>query len=213
MPAASAAVSPSCFDNAATTQKPQQVIDGITHFYQNQNANVHRGIYQLSEQATEVYEKSRKQIAKFINANQPHEIIFTRGTTESINLVASAWGRKNLKEGDEIILSEMEHHSNIIPWQLLAKEKGVRLRFIPFLENGTLDFEIRDHLLNDRTKLIALTHMSNVFGTINPVRKFIKMAHRRNIPVLLDGAQSVPHLPTDVQELDFDFLAVSGQKM
>jgi len=201
------------FDNAATTQKPQQVIDAIVHYYQYQNANVHRGIYKLSEQATAVYEESRKKIANFINAKQAHEIIFTRGTTESINLIATAWGRKNLTKGDEIILSEMEHHSNLIPWQLLAKDNGVRLRFIPFIENGTLDFEVRDRLINDKTKLIALTHMSNVFGTINPVRKFIKMAHKRNIPVLLDGAQSVPHLPTDVQDLDCDFLAFSGHKM
>ncbi|MFZ5518190.1 MAG: cysteine desulfurase [Candidatus Zhuqueibacterota bacterium] len=201
------------FDNAATTQKPRQVIEALVRYYENSNANVHRALHTLGEEATGAYEKSRRKVASFIRANSTREIVFTRGTTESINLVATAWGRKFLQAGDEIILTEMEHHSNLIPWQLLAKDKGVRLRFIPLLENGTLNFRSLGELLNERTKLISLVHVSNVFGTINPVRGLIRKAHRRGIPVLLDGAQSVPHLPTDVQELDCDFLAFSGHKM
>jgi cysteine desulfurase/selenocysteine lyase len=202
------------FDNAATTQKPQQVIDTLVDYYQHQNANVHRAIHKLGERATNAYELSRKKVAKFIGAESVREIVFTRGTTESINLVANAWGRKFINEGDEILLSEMEHHSNLIPWQLLAKEKGARLRFIPFFKtSGTLDISKFDSVVNGRTKFISVNHMSNVFGTINPVRGLIQKAHERGIPVLLDGAQSVPHLPMDVQELDCDFLAFSGHKM
>lgn len=200
-------------DNGATTQKPQQVIDAIVNYYQNQNANVHRGIYKLSETATAAYEESRKKVARFINARSSREIIFTRGTTEAINLVASAWGRKNLQPGDEILVSEMEHHSNLIPWQMLAREKQARLKFIPITEHGTLDLSDIKSLLTNKIRLVALTHMSNVFGTINPVRELIRKAHARCIPVLLDGAQSVPHLPIDVQELDCDFLAFSAHKM
>ena len=200
-------------DNGATTQKPRQVIEALVNYYRHQNANVHRGIYKLAERATQVFEDSRRAIARFINATDAREIVFTRGTTEAINLVAAGWGRKFIRAGDEILLTEMEHHSNLIPWQLLAKDTGARLRFIPFLPDGTLDFSQIDRLLNNRTRLVTLVHMSNVFGTINPVRGIIQLAHDRGIPVLLDGAQSVPHLPVDVQELDCDFLAFSGHKM
>jgi cysteine desulfurase/selenocysteine lyase len=200
------------FDNAATTQKPQQVIDTLVEFYQNYNANVHRALYSVAEQAATAYEDSRIKVAGFINAKKAKEIVFTRGATEAINLIANAWGRKFIKEGDEILLSEMEHHSNLIPWQILAKEKGATLRFIPFTDYGTLDYEVKS-LINDRTQLIALTHMSNVFGTINPVKGLIRRAHKCNIPVLLDAAQSVPHIPVDVQDLDCDFLVFSGHKM
>jgi cysteine desulfurase/selenocysteine lyase len=200
-------------DNSATSQKPQQVIQAIAKYYEEINANVHRGIHKLGEAATAAYEDGRKKVASYINVVSEKEIIFTRGTTESINLVAFAWGRKFLKPGDEILVSEMEHHSNLIPWQILAKEKGIHLTFIPFLPDGTLDFSKFDQLLNQKTKLVALTHMSNVFGTINPVRGIIQKAHEKNIPVLLDAAQSVPHLPIDVQDIDVDFLAFSGHKM
>jgi cysteine desulfurase/selenocysteine lyase len=202
------------FDNAATTQKPQQVIDAIKNYYEHQNANVHRAIHKLGERATLAYENSRETVAKFINSSNISEIVFTRGTTEAINLVASSWGRKFIKPGDEIILSEMEHHSNLIPWQILAQEKNAKLRFIPFSKvKGTLNIAHLDTLINEKTRLISVTHMSNVFGTINPVRGIIQKAHEIGIPVMLDGAQGVPHLPTDVQELDCDFLAFSGHKM
>ncbi len=201
-------------DNAATTQKPRQVIETIRHYYEHDNANVHRAIHKLSERATVAYENSRKKVAEFINAPSARQVIFTRGTTEAINLVAHGWGRKFIRAGDEIILSEMEHHSNLIPWQILAREKNARLRFIPFSKsNGTLQIANLEQLLSERTRLIAVTHMSNVFGTINPVRGIIQKARERGIPVLLDAAQAVPHLPTDVQELDCDFLAFSGHKM
>jgi cysteine desulfurase/selenocysteine lyase len=201
------------FDNGATTQKPQSVIDALVHYYKHDNANVHRAIHQLGERATLGFEKARKHVARFINAASDRQIIFTRGTTESINLVASAWGRKFVGENDEIILTEMEHHSNLIPWQLLASQVGAKLKFIPFKPDGTLDFPVFERILSNRTKLIAVTHMSNVFGTINPIKRIIRMAHDRGIPVLLDAAQSVPHLPIDVQHLDCDFLAFSAHKM
>jgi cysteine desulfurase/selenocysteine lyase len=201
------------FDNAATTQKPIQVIDAVSDYYRRYNANVHRAIHQLGERATEAFEDSRKKVASFINAPSEKQVIFTRGTSEAINLVASGWGRKFISEGDEIILSEMEHHSNLIPWQLLAKEVGAKLRFIPFKEDGTIDFPVYQTLLSSKTKLVAITHMSNVFGTINPVIRIVQMAHDRGIPVLFDAAQSVPHLPVDVQHLDCDFFAFSGHKM
>ncbi|MFZ0389365.1 MAG: cysteine desulfurase [Calditrichia bacterium] len=202
------------FDNAATTQKPQQVIDTLVHYYRHQNANVHRAIHKLGERATNAYELSRKTVARLINAASVREIVYTRGTTESINLVASAWGNKNISEGDEILLSEMEHHSNLVPWQLLAQRKGANLRFIPFAgEKGTLLLGDLDEYITERIRLIAITHMSNVFGTINPVRRLIRKAHHLKIPVLLDAAQSVPHLPIDVQELGCDFLAFSSHKM
>jgi len=201
------------FDNGATTQKPEAVIDAINSYYRNDNANVHRGIHQLSDRATQGFEGARKKVAQFIGAPSERQIIFTRGTTESINLVATSWGRKFISEGDEIILSEMEHHSNLVPWQLLAQEKGAKLKYIPITEDGTLDFKQFEPILNKRTKLIAITHMSNVFGTINPIKRIIRMAKDRGIPVLLDAAQSVPHLPIDVEHLDCDFLAFSGHKM
>ncbi|NOX87961.1 MAG: cysteine desulfurase [Calditrichaeota bacterium] len=200
-------------DNAATTQKPNAVINTIVNYYKRDNANVHRAIHQLGERATLAFEEARKKIAAFINAPSSRQIIFTRGTTESINLVASAWGEKFISEGDEIILTEMEHHSNLVPWQLLAKKVGAKLKFIPFTESGVLDFEVFERILSNRTRLVAITSMSNVFGTINPIKRITRMAKDRGIPVLLDGAQSVPHLPTDVQILDCDFLAFSGHKM
>jgi cysteine desulfurase/selenocysteine lyase len=200
-------------DNAATTQKPQQVIDALSDYYMHYNANVHRAIHKLGEQATAAYEAARKKVADFISAPSEKQIIFTRGTTESINLVASAWGRKFISTGDEIILSEMEHHSNLIPWQILAKDVRATLKFIPFKEDGTIDFPVFETLLSSHTKLVAITHMSNVFGTINPVIRIIQMAHDRGIPVLLDGAQSVPHLPVSVKHLNCDFFAFSGHKM
>jgi len=200
-------------DNAASTQKPKQVIDAISNYYLHENANVHRGIHELSDRATKGFEGAREKIAKFIGAESPKQIIFTRGTTEAINLVASAWGRKFISQDDEIILSEMEHHSNLIPWQILAQEVGAKLKFIPFKDDGTIDFPIFEQLLARKTKLIAITHMSNVFGTINPVKRIIQMAHDRGVPVLFDAAQSVPHLPVDVSYLDCDFFAFSGHKM
>jgi cysteine desulfurase/selenocysteine lyase len=200
-------------DNAATTQKPTQVIDAISDYYRHYNSNVHRAIHKLGEQATEAFESARKKVANFISAPSEKQVIFTRGTSEAINLVASAWGRKFIGEGDEIILSEMEHHSNLIPWQILAKEVGAKLKFIPFKEDGTIDFPVYQTLLSSKTKIVAMTHMSNVFGTINPVIRIVQMAHDRGIPVLFDAAQSVPHLPVDVQHLDCDFFAFSGHKM
>jgi cysteine desulfurase/selenocysteine lyase len=200
-------------DNGATTQKPIQVIDAISDYYKCYNSNVHRAIHKLGEEATQAFENARKKVAQFISAPSEKQIIFTRGTTEAINLVASGWGRKFISQGDEIILSEMEHHSNLIPWQILAKEVGASLKFIPFKEDGTIDFPVFVTLLSSHTKLIAITHMSNVFGTINPVIKIIQMAHDRGIPVLFDAAQSVPHLPVDVEHLNCDFLAFSGHKM
>ena len=200
-------------DNAATTQKPVSVIETISSYYRNDNANVHRGIHELSNRATRAFENARKKVADFIGARSEKQIVFTRGTTESINLVASAWGRKFISRGDEIILSEMEHHSNLIPWQILAHEVGAHLKFIPFKEDGTIDFPVFEKLLTGKTKLIAITHMSNVFGTINPVKRIITMAHDRGVPVLFDAAQSVPHLPVDVEFLQCDFLVFSGHKM
>lgn len=201
------------FDNAATTQKPRQVIQTIAHYYENDNANVHRAIHTLGERATMLYEEARQKIADFINAPAAKQIVFTRGTTESINLVAASWGEAFIKEDDEIIVSEMEHHSNLIPWQLLAKKVGAVLRFLPFDKNGMIDFKSFERIFSERTRFVAITNMSNVFGTINPVKKIIALAHEHDVPVLLDGAQSVPHLLTDVQQLDCDFLAFSGHKM
>jgi len=201
------------FDNGASTQKPLQVINTISDYYLHSNANVHRGIHALSEKATAAFEESRKKVANFINASSEKQIIFTRGTSEAINLVASAWGRKFVTADDEIILSEMEHHSNLVPWQILAHEVGAKLKFIPFKDDGTIDFPVFERLISGRTKLVAITHMSNVFGTINPIKKIIRISHDRGVPVLLDAAQSVPHLPVDVQHLDCDFLAFSAHKM
>ena len=200
-------------DNAATTQKPQSVIQAITNFYVKQNANPHRGIYKLAEQATLAYEQARKQVANFIGAKNTHEVIFVRGTTEAINLVASSFGRQSIKPGDEIIISTMEHHSNLVPWQLLAKQQGANLKVIRLTQDGELDLTHYQSLLNNKVKLIAITHVSNVLGTINPVKKIISVAHQHNIPVLIDGAQAIAHLPVNVQDLDCDFYAFSGHKM
>ncbi len=201
------------FDNAATTQKPRAVIDAIRDYYQSENANIHRGVHTLSQEATSAYELARQKVARFINAADPREIIFTRGTTEGINLVASTYGRKFLRAGDEIILSAMEHHSNIVPWQLLAEEIGAKIRVIPMNDRGELLMDEFARLLNDRTKFVSIVHLSNSLGTVNPVREIIAKAHRRGAVVLVDGAQWVAHAPTDVRELDADFYAFSGHKL
>ena len=200
-------------DSAATTQKPQCVIDAEMQFYTENNANIHRGVYQLSERATNAYEQAREKVAHFINAEKSSDIIFTRGTTESINLVAHCFGLPNLRKDDEIILSVMEHHSNIVPWQMVCEKTGARLNVIPLTESGALDFEKFEKSFNSKTKLVAMTHVSNVLGVINPVKKIIDVAHQHNVPVLLDGAQAVAHLPVNVQALDCDFYAFSSHKI
>jgi cysteine desulfurase/selenocysteine lyase len=201
------------FDNAATSQKPRAVIDAEQHFYQSLCSNVHRGVHDLSERATQAYEATRVKLQRFLNAAESREVIFVRGTTEAINLVASTYGRKNVGAGDEVLISGMEHHSNIVPWQMLCEEKGAGLRVAPISDRGELILEEFEKLLGPRTKLVAVTHVSNVLGTINPVREIIAMAHRRNIPVLLDGAQAAPHVPVDVRALDCDFYTISGHKL
>ena len=200
-------------DSAATSQKPLAMLEAVEHWYRTYNANVHRGVYSISEEATEVYEGARDKVRDFIGAGRRESIIFVRNTTEAINLVAYAWGRANIGQGDEIVLSEMEHHSNLVPWQILAAEKGAVLKHIPVLADGTLDLDEARRLIGGRTKLVAVSHMSNVLGTINPVRELAALAHAAGAVILLDGAQSVPHLPVNVQELDCDFLAASGHKM
>ncbi|MCJ7702198.1 MAG: cysteine desulfurase [Anaerolineales bacterium] len=200
-------------DTTATSQKPVQVIAALDEMYRLHTANIHRGIHTLAEEATAAYEGAREKIAAFIHAASPREVIFTRNTTESINLVAYSWGRKYLQKGNVIILTEMEHHSNLIAWQMLAAEKDLRLEFIPVTETGLLDLEVYHRLLDLKPKLVAFTHMSNVLGTINPAREIIHLAHEAGAVTLIDGAQSVPHIPVDVQELDVDFLAFSGHKM
>lgn len=200
-------------DSTATSQKPAQVIDAMSRYYQFSNANIHRGVHTLAEEATAMYEAARLKIAKFINAGHARQVIYTRNTTESINLVAFTWGRANLKAGDMIILTEMEHHSNLVPWQMLAAELGLRMEFIPVGEEGYLDLEEYQRLLAQQPKLVAFTHMSNVLGTINPAKEMIRLAHEAGAVTLLDGAQSVPHLPVDVRDLDVDFLAFSAHKM
>ncbi len=205
------------FDNAATSQKPNQVIDAEADYYKTSNANVHRGVHKLSEEATEQYEAARKTVADFINGGDKRQIVFTRNATESINLVAYSWGRANLKSGDEILLTEMEHHSNLVPWQILAKEVGAKLRFIPIDQSGELKIknnELRKYV-SDKTKLVALTHVSNVLGTINPVKEIIEQIKSINpeIKVLIDGAQAVPHLSVSVQTLGCDFYCFTGHKM
>ncbi len=200
-------------DSTATSQKPQQVIDAMNNYYQRSNANIHRGVHTLAEEATSLYEGAREKIAKFINAKSSREIIYTRNTTESINLVAYSWARANLKSGDLVILTEMEHHSNLVPWHMLQVEKNIELDFIPVTENGLLDVDSYKSLLDRAPKLVSFTHMSNVLGTINPVQEMIQMAHQVGAIVLIDGAQSVPHLQVDVQKLDADFYAFSAHKM
>ena len=201
------------FDNAATTQKPVQVLQSLDKYYTEYNSNVHRGVHLLSQQATEAYEVARKKIAAFINAKNDYEIIFTKGTTNSINLVAYSFGRKFLKEGDEVLISAMEHHSNIVPWQLVCEEKKAVLKVIPINEKGELRMDVFDELLTPKVKIVAVTYVSNSLGTVNPVTEIIAKAHALNIPVLLDGAQAIQHMPLDVQELDVDFMAFSGHKM
>jgi cysteine desulfurase / selenocysteine lyase len=200
-------------DNAATSQKPRAVIDALVDYYERFNSNVHRGVHQLSQEATDAYEAVRTRTARFIGAAVDEEIVFVRNTTEAINLVAYAWGRHALRAGDEIVVTEMEHHSNLIPWQMAAKDTGAVLRLVPLRDDGTLDLERYAALLSDRTRLVAVTQMSNALGTINPVREMAALAHKRGALILVDGAQSVPHLPVDVQDLDCDFLAFSGHKM
>ena len=200
-------------DNASTTQKPYSVINSITDFYSNYNSNIHRAVYQLAEEATELYEQSRKKIANFINV-RPEEIIFTRNTTESINLIAHSWARSNLKKDDIIAITEIEHHSNIVPWQILCQEIGTRLDYVGIDENGFLDVEYLIELISSRKiKLVSISHMSNVLGTIVPIERIIKTAHQYDIPVIVDGAQSVPHMPVDAKNLDCDFLVFSAHKM
>jgi cysteine desulfurase/selenocysteine lyase len=200
-------------DTAATSQKPQRVIDALVRYYQESNANVHRGIYQIAEEATMRYEEARAKVARFIHAPRPEEIVFTRSTSEAINLVRYSWGRANVGPGDEIILTEMEHHSNLVPWQLLAAETGAKLKFIPIDGQGLLALDEYARLLNTRTKLVALTHQSNVLGTINPIAEMTAQAHAVGATVLVDGPQSAPHMPVDVQALGIDFFAISGHKM
>jgi cysteine desulfurase/selenocysteine lyase len=200
-------------DNAATTQKPQAVIDAITAFYRHDNANVHRGVHLLSERATARYEGARETVRRFLNARQAREIIFVRGTTEAINLVAHSFGRQRLREGDEVVVSAFEHHSNIVPWQIVCDEKRARLRVVPMTGAGDIQFEEFERVLTDRTRLVSIVHVSNALGTVNPVARMIDIAHRHGIPVLVDGAQAVAHLTVDVQHLDADFYAFSGHKL
>lgn len=200
-------------DNAATTQKPLCVIDAMRDEYLNVNANVHRGIHYLSQQATQLHEGARDTVRKFLNARSTTEIVFTRGTTESLNLVASCFGELSMREGDEVIISTMEHHSNIVPWQLLAQRNGIILKVIPMNDEGVLDMDAYEQLFSGRTRIVSVTHVSNVLGTINPIHDIIRIAHDHNVPVVVDAAQSVPHFTVDVQELDCDFLAFSGHKV
>jgi cysteine desulfurase/selenocysteine lyase len=200
-------------DNAATTQKPKVVLDKIIEFYSETNSNTHRGAHTLSERASEEYEKARETVRSFINARRNSEIIFTRGTTESINLVADSLGNAFINPEDEIIITEMEHHSNIVPWQRLCERKGSKLKFIPLNDDGLLDTQSLDHLITDKTKLLSVTYVSNALGTVNDVKGIIDTAHKRDIPVMIDGAQAVQHIPIDVQELDADFFVFSGHKI
>jgi len=201
------------FDNAATTQKPRCVVEKIEYAYFHLNANIHRGVHYLSLKATEAHEAARLTAAEFLHAEKKEEIIFTRGTTESINLVAFSFGEAFCHPGDEVIVSAMEHHSNIVPWQMLCERKGMKLRVIPISENGELDMVAYSSLLNEKTRIVSVAHVSNVLGTINPVKEIIRIAHEKNIPVLIDGAQAVPHLSVDVRELDADFYVFSGHKI
>ena len=201
------------FDNGATTQKPLCVLDAMREEYLNVNANVHRGVHWLSQQATDLHEAARETVRKFINARSTNEIVFTRGTTESLNLVASSFTEDCMKEGDEVIVSTMEHHSNIVPWQLQAQRRGIVLKVIPMTEEGVLDLDAYQKLFTERTRLVSITHVSNVLGTVNPIKEMTHIAHEHGVPVMVDGAQSVPHFAVDVQELDCEFLAFSGHKV
>ncbi len=201
------------FDNGATTQKPLCVLDAMRNEYLNVNANVHRGVHYLSQQATDLHEAARETVRKFINAPKVEEVIFTRGTTESLNLVVSSFGDRFLSEGDEVIVSVMEHHSNIVPWQLLAAKKGIAIKVIPMTDEGDVIMEEYEKLFNDKTRIVSITQVSNVLGTINPVKEMIRIAHEHEVPVMVDGAQSTPHMKVDVQDLDCDFFAFSGHKI
>lgn len=201
------------FDNAATTQKPKVVIDALSNYYETLNSNIHRGVHCLSQKATEEFEIARKCVQQFIHAAHDYEIVFTRGATESINLVASSFGRTFIEAGDEIIISEMEHHSNIVPWQFLCEDRGAVLKVLPFAENGELLLDQLESLITPRTKIVAVTHVSNTLGTINPVKEIIEIAHKHNLPVMIDGAQAVAHCSVDVQDLDCEFYCFSGHKM
>lgn len=201
------------FDNAATTQKPNSVIDALENYYKVYNANVHRGMHTLAEEATAAFENTRKKIAQFIGGTKTTEIIYTRNATEAINLVAYSWGRKNIKKGDNIVLTQMEHHANLVPWIMLAKETGAELKYIPIDDNGKLNLRNLNYIITPKTKLVAITHMSNVLGTINPVEEIIKNAHSHGALTLIDGAQSVPHLPVNIKSIDADFMAFSAHKM
>jgi cysteine desulfurase/selenocysteine lyase len=200
-------------DNGATSQKPQSVIDAIVNYYSTTNSNVHRGVHTMSQQATDGYEGARSKVRQFINAGDDREIIFTRNTTEGINLVAHSYGRQNIGPGDDIIVSNMEHHSNIVPWQMLCEEKGANLRVVPINDDGELLMDEYERMLSPKTKLVSITHVSNALGTILPAAEIVRMAHAHGVPVLLDGAQAVPHMPVDVQELDCDFYVFSGHKL
>jgi len=201
------------FDNAATTQKPKQVIEVIKEFYENYNANVHRAIHTLSQESSELYENAHEEVAKFINADGMEEIIFVRGTTEAINLVAYAWGLQNLEREDEVLVTLMEHHSNIVPWEILSKIKGFHVKYVEINDDGTFNYKSFENAISHKTKIVCLSHVSNVTGVINDVKRVAKIAHEYGALVLVDGAQSVPHLPVDVKDLDIDFLAFSGHKM
>src|SRR5215212_295633 len=200
-------------DNAATSQKPRQVIQALTDYYEHRNANIHRGVHRLAEEATAAYEEARQKVARFLGAPDARDLVFARGTTESINLVTYAWGRRFLREGDELVLTEAEHHSNLVPWQLAAQATGAKLRFIPILEDGMLDLDEAEHLIGPKTRLVGCIHASNVLATINSVERLAELAHENGALMLVDGAQSAPHLPVDVEALGCDFFACSGHKM
>ena len=201
------------FDNSATSQKPQFVIDSLVDYYQNDNANVHRGIYELSERATNAYEQARDKVQNFIHAKKREEVLFTRGTTESLNWLASTYGAENIKQGDEILISYMEHHSNIVPWQQLAQRVGANLKYINLKADGTLDLADAEEKMSDRTKIVSVTHASNVLGVVNPIKELAQMAHQHGAIMIADGAQSAPHMVIDVQDMNVDFFAFSGHKM
>jgi len=200
-------------DNAATTQKPQQVIDRLVRYYSEENANIHRGVHLLSVEATDAYDAARETVRRFINAADAREVVFARGATEGINLVAATYGRTHVGEGDEVLITEMEHHSNIVPWQMLCEEKGAHLRVVPITDSGELRLDEYERLLTPRTRIVAVTHVSNALGTINPIAELIRLAHDRGVPVLLDGAQAVAHMPVDMQAIGCDFYVFSGHKV
>jgi cysteine desulfurase/selenocysteine lyase len=200
-------------DNAATTQKPQAVIDRLVHYYSEENANIHRGVHALSVEATDAYDAARERVRRFLNASDAREIVFVRGATEAINLVARSFGAARIAAGDEVVISEMEHHSNIVPWQLICEERGASLRVVPITDAGELRLDTVEQMLGPRTRIVSVTHVSNALGTVNPIREIVRLAHARDIPVLIDGAQAVAHMPVDVQALGCDFYAFSGHKV